>query len=227
VNELTLDRDIGVVAFSAPLADAFSYQVGVFGGDGRNRLNSGIGLLGTARVQWTPLGKFDDDHVEGDVTREQRPRLAAALGVGFNAASPRARSTIGAFRPDDRVDYAHATADVLWKASGVSVLAAGLGRVATSSELAGAQARSAIGGLVQIGLMVSEHAEVAARFGHLEPLSVPVKNEGDLVRSEELRVAVNYYVLGHDLKLSNDVGATLPAGGPVVIDGHVMAQMSF
>ena len=227
VGELTLDRDVGAVLFSAPLADAFVYQVGVFGGDGRNRLNGDNGLLTTARVQWMPLGAFDDDLVEGDVKDDARARLAFAAAAAFNAASPRSRSTTGAFRPDDRVDYVHGTADILFKQSGFSLLVEGLGRAATTAATEDSKARSAVGGIVQLGMMVNEHAEIVGRYGHLEPVDGAVANEDDLVRSDEVRVGVNYYVLGHDLKLCNDVGATLPAGGPVTIDAHVMTQIAF
>jgi hypothetical protein len=227
VNELTLDRDLGVVAFSTSLFDQFSYQVGIFGGDGRNRLNVDDGLLATARVQWTPLGRFDDDHVEGDVKNDERARLATAVAVGFNKASPRARSTLGAFRLDDRVDYLHGTADVLFKRSGLSVLVQGLGRVATATQNEGARARSALGAFAQVGLMVSEHAELVGRAGHVEPVVLAVANEESLVRTEELRVGVNHYWLGHDLKISSDVGATLPDGGAVELDAHVMTQIFF
>ncbi|MBM4282164.1 MAG: hypothetical protein FJ137_15870 [Deltaproteobacteria bacterium] len=227
VNELTLDRDLGVVAFSTPLFDQLSYQLGLFGGDGRSRLNEDDGLLATARVQWTPLGRFDDDHVEGDVKRDERARLATAVAVGFNKASPRARSTIGALRFDDRVDYLHCTADVLFKRSGLSVLVQGLSRVATATQLEGARARSAVGAFAQVGLMVSEQSELVGRFGHVEPVALAVANESDLVRTEEVRVGVNHYWLGHDLKLSSDLGAKMPDGGPVEFDAHVMTQVFF
>jgi hypothetical protein len=227
VNELTLDRDIGLVAFSAPLADQFSYQLGIFGGDGRNRLNEDDGVLATARVQWTPLGRFDDDLVEGDVKRDERARLATAVAVGFNAASPRARSTIGAFRLDDRVDYAHGTADVLFKRSGLSVLLQGIGRVATKAATETSRARSAVGAFAQLGVMVNDNAELVGRVGHVEPIEFAVANEDDLVRTQEVRFGVNYYVLGHDLKLSNDIGVTAAADGIVGVDAHVMAQIYF
>jgi hypothetical protein len=227
VGELALDRDVGIVVFSAPIADRFVYQLGVFGGDGRNRLNADDGLLTTARVQWMPLGAFDDDLVEGDVTHEERSRLAVAAAAAFKGQSPRARSTTGMFRPDDRVDYVHATADVLYKQSGFSLLVEGLGRTATTAATETSKARSAIGGLVQVGMMVNERAEVVGRYGHLEPIDAAVDNEDDLVRSDELRVGLNYYVLGHDLKFANDVGATMPDGGPVALDAHVMTQIAF
>lgn len=52
-------------------------------------------------------------------------------------------------------------------------------------------------------------------------------NEDELVRSDEVRLGVSDDVLGHDLKLCSDVGATLPAGGMAAIDAHVMTQLAF
>jgi phosphate-selective porin OprO/OprP len=230
VNELTLDRDVGIVAFSAPLADLFSYQVGVFGGDGRARLNEDLGLLLSARVQFTPLGAFDDDLVEGDVAREADARMAVALGVAFNQGSPRALSTTGTFDPDNKVDFAHATADVLFKANGISLMAAGLARVATGSAVDGAVARSAVGLLGQAGVMVNEHIEFVGRYAHIEPvapLNSQITRDASLVAVDEGRAGVNVYVFGHDLKLANDIGVVVEAGAAPVVDGHVMAQIAF
>ena len=75
--------------------------------------------------------------------------------------------------------------------------------------------------------MVSEQSELVGRFGHVEPVEFAVANESGLVRTEEVRVGVNHYWLGHDLKLSSDVGATVPDGAAVALDAHVMTQIFF
>ncbi len=229
VNELTLDRDIGLVAFSAPIEDRFTYQLGVFGGDGRNRLNGDVGLLLTARVQWTPWGAFDDDLSEADLDDDGDPRWAIAAAVGYNAGSPRERSILGAFRPDERVDYLHGTADVLWKSRGLALVVQGIARVATSGSSSSSEltARSAVGAFAQLGLMVSPHAEVVGRIGHLEPIQGALKNARGLVRSDEVRVGMNQYILGHDVKISSDLGARFSPGAPVALDAHVMTQLAF
>ena len=206
----TLDN-IGVVMFSEPLWDVFEYQVGVFGGDGRNRANEDLGMLFTARLQLTPLGPFDDDLVEGDPLRNPKGRLAIAAAVGANFNSPRDKSTTGAFRNDQPVDYAHATTDILFKRSGLSLHAALLLRIATAE---GGRnpigiARSAAGGYLQAGVMLTDHIEIAGRYGRIEPLLIEFANAVDLAREDELRVAFNVYVLGHDLKLSNDLGVAI------------------
>ena len=95
VTELNLDRDVGIQVFSRDLfgVNKVGYSLGLFGGEGRNRLGRAIGLLYTGRIEAWPLGPFDD-LVEGDIERSDRPRLAVGANVGYNQNTnrPAARS---------------------------------------------------------------------------------------------------------------------------------------
>jgi phosphate-selective porin OprO and OprP len=223
VNELTLDRDNGLVAFGTA-ADVFTYEAGVFGGDGRNKLNGDTGVMGVARVRYAPLGKFEDDQIEGDII-DGPARISVGAALAYNAQSPRQRSTIGSIIEDGSIDYAHATLDVLVKCHGFSLLAAGLARAATATTVVDGRARSAVGGFVQAGLMVQPGIEFVGRAGHIEPIRISVANDDDLTRSEELRMGVNLYALGHEAKISTDVGLRMTDA--ITADGHVMVQLTF
>jgi len=210
INELNLDRDIGVQLIHAHLLDEkLAVQVGVFGGDGRNRPVPTPSMLSVARVQLSPFGAFDD-LVEGDVGRGDAPRLAIAAAAAFNVDSTRERSTHGDVLADDVIDYAHGTADVLFKWRGVSAMASGLVRIAVDDDDALVPvARSAAGGVAQVGVVVVDGLELAVRGAVTVPVVVEVENEAAFAARGvewEGTFGTNYYFAGHNLKLQLDAG---------------------
>jgi phosphate-selective porin OprO/OprP len=219
VNELNLDRDIGVVlTHNALLGDALTLQAGVFGGDGRNRPISKSGLLSVVRAQVTPFGAFDH-HVEGDLERTSSPKLALAAAGAMNVATTRSRSTTGTFYdPADDVgalDYVHGVVDALFKWQGVSVLAEGLVRVALDDHNAPTPiARSAAGAMLQAGVLLTDHLELVGRGGVLVPLdatrwSGPDNDVSLTKRGTEWEglLGSNFYFSGtHDVKLGLEAG---------------------
>jgi len=202
VSELNLDRDVGVQLFSRRFlgTDRLGYAVGVFGGEGRNRLGRRAGLLYTARLEAWPLGAFDD-LVEGDLKRDRRLRAALAASVGFNQNTNRPRSTIGAPFPSGDVDYTHAGVDVHLKWRGASIMAEYMYRGAPQAVDA-AVPRPGWGAFVQGGYMVTTRTELTSRYSHLAPSGAapdPTVRVGD-----EVGGGVGYYLHGHDLKIQGD-----------------------
>jgi len=211
-NELTLDRDVGIVVHSPDLGGMdglLSYALGVYGGDGRNRVASGPGLLVGARFQVAPFGKFDD-LVEADLDRSEKPRLAIAAAAAYNEDSHRTRSTHGGTyqgSPRDTTDFSHLEADLHFKWSGLSILSEVLYRdasdpavIRTTPTVLVEPTRSGWGWFFQSGYMLTEKLEVAARHGELYPL-------GGLTAiqvSRETGVASSYYFHRHDLKVQAD-----------------------
>jgi len=224
VGEFNLDRDVGVVAFSRDLlglGHRLTYDLGVFGGDGRNRLTEDFGLLYAARVQLQPFGEFDD-LAEADTLRLDRPRLAVAVSAAYNQRSRRARSTFGdTYRQP--FDQYHVGVDLLFKWRGLSIQAEGLYRQADDDgHLLGADAmgrptyeyaRSGLGYYVQAGYLLTRHLEVAARWGEVIPNDGAVNA---LHRARELGGALSWYFQRHDFKLQADyfylAGEDLSAG---------------
>jgi len=206
VNELNLDRDIGGVVLLDPFADALAFQLGVFGGDGRNRPVAVPALLTSARVQWTPFGAFDD-LVEGDLGRGDSHRLAVAAAVAFNAASTRVRSSHGRQLEDGEgsLDYVHATADAIWKYQGASVLVSVIGRQATGDGGAPEPiARSAVGGLAQVGYLIVDGLELVGRASAMTPTGMGPTNADDVVTDWEAALGANLAPEQHNLKLQLD-----------------------
>jgi phosphate-selective porin OprO/OprP len=234
INELTLDRDIGVqLRFTDLLGHHLGLQAGLFGGDGRNRPTPNAGFLSVVRVQMQPLGPFDD-LVEGDLDRRETPALAIAAAVASSTRTTRVLGTTGRVLASDGsdglLDYGHATIDAVFKWKGASLFVAGLGRVGLVDHGAPAPiARSAVGAVVQAGVMTIGGLELVARAAHTQPFHLEglAANDPTLVPESEASVGFNLYGLGHDFKLNTDVGAVAPAGSPVRAFGRTQVQVFF
>jgi phosphate-selective porin OprO and OprP len=209
-SELNLDRDVGLQVFSRDLGGAgkVGYALGLFGGEGRNRLGRAAGFLYTARVEAWPLGAFDDA-VEGDVARSTPLRVAVGGSLGYNQNTNRPRSTFGIPYTAGDFDYTHAGLDAIVKRAGWSVISELLYRradrhvraVVVNGVPTQMQSRSGWGAYVQGGRMLTGRLEVTARYSRLLP---SMGTDATFVRSREIGAGVSYYISRHDLKVQAD-----------------------
>lgn len=210
-RELAFDRDIGVLLYSDDLFgwnQHLHYALGVWQGDGRNRVGTNVGLLYSARVRVSLFAPIDDRQ-EGDLGRA--PELRAAIGVSgaSNVATPRPRSSLGVPSKAATFDFLHAGADLVVKWRGLSLLAQLALRQADApwrtNVVNGAPlteySRSAWGWFVQGGAFVTDWLELVARYGDLRPLG---PTDPTLTRQRELGGGLNVFLVGHDLKLQAD-----------------------
>jgi hypothetical protein len=213
--EFTLDRDIGVQVSSddlGGLGGRLGYQLGVFAGDGRLRVQEGPGLLYVARIQVQPTGAFADQLVEADLARDPKARLSIGAGVAYNHQAHRQRSTLGDFWTLGTFNHLHAEADVHVKCAGFSflgeaILRTTIGERERTAEVDGAvvveTARDGVGVTAQAGYLFPGPAvELAARYADVLPLG----DVTSLTRKRELTAGLSWYVLGHDLKVQADYG---------------------
>lgn len=104
VNALfTLDRDMG---FFATWDNKNEHQpvlvkAAITTGEGRGANPGDDGLCYTGRVEWLPLGAFtnEGDYFEGDLEREQKPRVSFAAGYSTNQRARRTGGQLGEFFP--------------------------------------------------------------------------------------------------------------------------------
>ena len=200
---------------------AIAYNIGVFMGDGRNRVSPGPpGLLFTGRVALRPMGAFDDD-LEGDLTRSTSPHLALGFGVAYNQSTDRPRSTTSVsntyqFYQLGGFDYFHAAADLVFKWAGFSLLAEWLWRSASADTRTGTPtgamtaiteySRQGWGVLAQAGVMLTDNFEIYGRYEHMNAqagtdptLLATVRNAGNVTAG-----GVNCYLNGHYFKVQLD-----------------------
>jgi phosphate-selective porin OprO and OprP len=212
-NELSLDRDVGLQVLSedvAGLSGHLAYNVGLFSGDGRNRLASAPGVLVVARGVVRPFGKFEDN-VEADHERVPSPKLAIGLGAAYNDNTNRSRSTFQTPYEIARFDYRHLGADVLFKFRGLAVQSELMYRKSGTTSVTGMNddgdsireyARNAWGYYVQAGYLATTHAEITARIGELFPRGATDPVLADT--AHETGGGVNWYFQKHDLKIQSD-----------------------
>jgi hypothetical protein len=211
-SELDLDRDVGLVIYSDDLfglGQHLRYAIGVWQGDGRNRIGTNIGLLYSARVRFSLFAPMDDQ-VEGDLARSPRFRLAIGGAVARNNATNRPRSTFGTpYRLPGGFDYTHATGDVHLKWYGFSLLGELYWRQADTNTrsglLSGATltevSRSGWGWFVQAGGFATPWLEFSARYGDLQPIGA---TDSAFLRTREIGGGANFFLSRHDLKLQAD-----------------------
>lgn len=227
VSELNLDRDVGIQFFSRDLfgTGRLGYSLGLFGGEGRNRLGRRAGFLYTARVEAWPFGAFDD-YVEGDIRRQAGPRLAVGASAGYNQHTNRPRSTIGVPFSTGDIDYAHLGADVVFKWRGLSVTSEVMYRSGRST-MQGTEAspRSGWGAYVQGGYMLTPDWEVTSRYSRLAPLS---GSDQAVLPANEAGVGLGRYLHGHDLKVQGDYfDVTDPVAGRPTRQIRIQLQLFF
>lgn len=233
--EFNLDRDVGVQLFSNDLFgfnERLGWQFGVYGGAGRNRTNTGTGLLYVGRLQFNPMGAFSDSLVEADIERSRKPRLSIGVTAGVHADAERTLSNRGdllTFGPQHTVHYG---ADVLFKVSGFSFQSEFLVRkveepaasVADDPALVDADivhGRAGMGLLVQTGYVFARGYEIAARLAAIEPMGA-----SDIVAGQQPAIALGRYFMGHNLKLQGDYTLLFTDGTPDP-EHEVRVQLQF
>lgn len=214
--ELALDRDNGLQLYSNDLfglGGYLGYQLGVFGGDGRLRVNNDLGLLYVARIQVQPFGRFEDGYSEADLTREERLRVSLGGGFAYNEDTNRRRRTTTDFYQGARFNYMHAEGDLILKYAGFSLQSEVLwrqvdGPAQVTTTIGGVDvtetAGGAIGWFVQAGYLFDfAPVEIAARFADIVPVHAgPILSA--VHPSREITVGLSWYPMGHDLKLQLD-----------------------
>lgn len=244
VSELTLDRDIGVYAYSDHLGgegSPIAYRLGVFGGSGIHQLTAHApGGLFVGRVEVRPLGAIDDDS-EGDLQRRDEAGLALGLGAAYNLGATRARSTTSTVFEGGTTEYLHLAGDVVFKARGFAWESEVVLRQASDDEIVsvddeGAEVveftRSGWGVVTQPSMMLSDRVEVVARYGRLAAFdgTDPAYVDEVAARANEIGIGSNVYLNGHRFKIQAGASAfvgddTAPTDAELV--GHVLMDVMF
>lgn len=240
IQELNLDRDVGVTLSSQDMGGwggRLAYWLSVFGGQGRNRvIPKPVGFLYVARVALRPWGPFDDD-IEGDLERLPRPRLALGLAGAYAQNTTRQRTTLGPTLATGTFDYQYAAADLVFKYRGFSCLGEALLRRSPDDFREGVVngmtvrewSRSAWGYLLQAGMMLTRHLEVAGRYDELVALEGTDPALVSLVdrQGREVGAGVNVYLNGHLFKLQADYAARFGEVGEATHFARLQVDASF
>lgn len=237
VGEMTLDRDVGLLAYSdrflgdrSPVA----WRIGVFGGGGTN-LTRGKkpGALVVARVELRPLGPMDDD-TEGDLERRRRPALALGIGGAGNFNTNRLRSTTGPVFQGGTTTYAHGTADLVFKVRGFAIQGEYLIKRAAHDTIESITeegdprieaTRSGQGWIAQLSYVFDPPIEIVARLSATYAFrgTDPVWREELRLRGQEVGAGLNYYINGHKFKVQAGWIARMPRDFAFARADHLVA----
>jgi len=210
-----LDRDFGLQGFWRPITGDF--QVILRGalseGRGRNQLPSSGGELAyTGRIEVLPLGAFTKggDYFEGDLLREQTPKLSLALSAQQNNNMMRTRGELG---KDlfTRTTAATIYADALLKYSGLSVYGEYAMRTSDNPITYNAdssQTRSVLvgnGWLAQATYTFPFMMAVGARYGVVDA-DEQLAGQPEYVKDEALSGVITYFINKHRIKTNLEIG---------------------
>ena len=215
--EFNLDRDIGVQLNSKDvggLGHRLAYYAGVFLGEGRNSFDlSDFGMLYVGRLEVLPFGKFEDA-TEGDIDRSRKPGLALAGAYAYHDRAHAARGVVGDYPADHgTTNFHHMTADILFKWRGLSLVTAVHLRKGFNRKNGGAvddtgapidtvAARSGLGWFGQLGYVVPKiPLELVGRYGLVRNI---YGAKSSMISADEAGGGLNWYFVGHDLKLQVD-----------------------
>jgi phosphate-selective porin OprO/OprP len=133
--KFSLDRDFGFQAHNLnEFKDKFSYnfKAAITTGEGRNDTgNSDTGLAYTGKVELFPLGPFKNNgsFFEGDIAREEKPKLMLSGAYSFNNKANKTQGQLGEILFDKR-DMNAVLLDAMVKYKGWAFMSAYMSRTA-------------------------------------------------------------------------------------------------
>lgn len=210
-SAFTLDRDFGLFGYwTIPLgSQQLQLKGAVSTGDGRGAVPVNEGLAYTGRLEWLPFGPFANsgDYSEGDLEREERPRLSLAAGYSFNDRAVRTGGQLGAdlYGSSDMGTF---IADAIFKQQGWALAVEYFDReadspITTSGTGAVRYVTTGTGANAQLSKLLRSNYELAARWTMVDP-----DGEVDALRprTEEALLGCTKYLNGHRIKLQAYAG---------------------
>lgn len=225
----TIDRDFGF--FGSYKRNYFTVSASLTSGEGRNSSGSNSGLSYTGRIEGLPFGAFADknDYQEGDLAREQKPKLSIGASYNFNDDAVRAGGQLGRDLYT-KTDMETFSLDLLFKYKGFALYSEFMQRncsnpiTYTSDTLSIQPIYAGYGFLQQVSYLFKSNWEVALRYAEVTPFSSVYNNPDftsiNLKKNQEFQLGVTKYFYGHRVKvqgnllyqLTNDLRAKTEAG---------------
>ncbi len=209
-----IDRDFGF--FTTYSHNYFNVHVALTSGEGRNTNQSNSGLSYTGRVEFLPFGKFTgkNDYVEGDLEREQKPKVSIGFTYNFNDDAVRVGGQLGKDLYT-KTDIATLSADVLLKYKGFSLYGEYMQRDCSAPITYNADtSKTAVvyagkGMLIQTGYLFKNNWEVAIRYAQISPFA-SIYNNTDFgsvneKQQDHIQLGCTKYLYGHRVKIQGNV----------------------
>jgi phosphate-selective porin OprO/OprP len=202
----TPDRDFGFFANYTLHGSGKSLTIlkaAVTSGEGRNSSLSNPGLAYTGRIEFLPLGAFTNggDYLEGDVMREQKPKLSIAAGYMLNDLAVRTGGQLGKDLMGSK-SFNLYMADLVFKYQGFCLSSEYIRRDASNPYVLGTDKKTRMiqtgdGINNQISYCFKSMWEVAGRYALVSPHHDILK---DFNQAEQFVLGVTKYLNKHKVK---------------------------
>lgn len=224
-SNFNIDRDVGLqLRHHTRLGGDFIIRekIALSQGEGRNVTegNEG-GLQYTGRIEFLPFGTFASkgDYSQGDLKREQTPKLMVGVTYDYNDDAVKTRSNLGSymFLEDGSLYKTSITtlfADAMFKYKGFAFMGEYAHRDA-EAPIAVEDDGTATGDIVttgsslntQISYLFKNNYEVTSRYTTVDFDAVTGRNS-----QNQYTLGFSKYIVGHKLKVQTDVSYTTVGG---------------
>jgi phosphate-selective porin OprO and OprP len=201
-----IDRDFGL--FANYKTELVSVRGAISSGEGRNINSSNAGLAYTVRLELTPFGAFksNGEYSEGDLAREQKPKLALAMTYHRNESATRTSGQTGYWLAEQR-NIQMLEADLVWKFNGWAYSAEYMERHVSNPYVldeTGATRYMVVGNghNHQFSRLFKNNFEIVGRYSRVSPGK---KIAGTEKQREQYAIGFNKYLRGHRVKLQSDI----------------------
>lgn len=231
-----IDRDFGVQAhYLNSKNNAFSYHLkaAISSGKGRNFTdNQDTGTAFTAKAEIFPMGVFKRDgrYFEGDILREERPKLMLSGAIHQNNKSIRDRGQVG-FNLFDAKRLRSSFVDVLFKYSGFAASFAYMSR--NSDDVFSFNPNDATdfrfvyvgeGYDTQLSYVLPSNYELIARYSS-QHLRSEIRHLAP--NQQEIAFGITRYIWEHSFKVQTEISQlqVLPYSGPSIKEWYLRFQI--
>jgi len=225
-SHFTIDRDFGVTFnLSKKLGQMpINAKAAISTGEGRPVQSTDKGLAYTGRVEFLPFGEFTNggDYSEGDIEREEVPKLSVGLGYSYNDKTTREGGQTGRFVINP-FTLKTSFADLMFKYMGFAYQAEYMRRdvdnpinvlddqYATQNNSKGdvAYAFKGWGVNQQTSYLLNHGYEIAARYTFIAPNAQISAYEKQI---DLMELGLTRYVKAHRLKFQLNANYTVKNG---------------
>lgn len=209
-STFNIDRDFGLQFAYLNNVSKLHYALkgAISSGEGRNSVASDGGLAYTGRAELLPFGKFTNkgDYFEGDVEREQKPKVSIAAGYHYNERAKRSAGTLGKDLYASR-NLSAFISDILIKYKGFALSAEYVNRNTDDAFTTNSLKEQRIiyvgeGKMMQLSYLFKNNLELATRYARISPFASIQKKE---LQREEMGLGATKYLRKHRVKIQGNV----------------------
>ncbi|MBX2965479.1 MAG: porin [Cyclobacteriaceae bacterium] len=209
-STFNIDRDFGLQMYYNNNIHGFHYVLrgAISSGDGRNIASSDRGLAYTGRVELLPLGRFTNggDYFEGDLAREEKPKISIGLTLSSNQNAIRTGGQLGTYLYESR-DIHTQMLDMLYKHNGWALSSEFIRRTTVNpvTQNTDGDVRYVYAGHgenYQASYLFKNNYEITGRFSRVRPDEPIQLMEREI---KQYTLGGTKYIRGHRLKLQADV----------------------